>query len=137
VNGVDALSNSTVIDTDILIDAGRGIESAVTFLERRESMLILSVSVITAMELLVGCRDKKEQRITERFLERLALLKIDEAISDKATQLLRQYRLSHGLADRRCINCRNSDGLALSACFEESTGLSVCRGACAVALPIS
>ena len=59
VNGADVLSDSTVVDTDILIDAGRGIESAVAFLERREYMMILSVSVITAMELLVGCRDKK------------------------------------------------------------------------------
>lgn len=49
------------------------------------------------MELLVGCRNKGELRNTERFLQRFQVLKLNEAITDTAVDLLRQYRLSHGL----------------------------------------
>jgi predicted nucleic acid-binding protein len=50
------------------------------------------------MELLVGCRNKAEVRKTERFLQRFRVLKLNEPISDTAVDLLRQYRLGHGLA---------------------------------------
>jgi predicted nucleic acid-binding protein len=49
------------------------------------------------MELLVGCRNKAELRHTERFLQRFQVLKLDELMCDTALELLRRYRLSHGL----------------------------------------
>ena len=49
------------------------------------------------MELIVGCRNKAELRDLGRFLERFRVLKIDDAVSELAVALLRQYRLSHGL----------------------------------------
>ncbi|MDQ7030442.1 MAG: type II toxin-antitoxin system VapC family toxin [Ardenticatenia bacterium] len=55
------------------------------------------MSVVTQMELIVGCRNKAELRALEQFLRRFRILKIDETISDKAVELLQQYRLSHGL----------------------------------------
>ena len=36
-------------------------------------------------------------RDLEQFLRRFRILKLNEAISDKAVELLLQYRLSHGL----------------------------------------
>jgi len=50
------------------------------------------------MELLAGCRSKVEIRHIEHFLQRFQVLKLTEAVSDIAVDLLRQYRLSHGLA---------------------------------------
>ncbi len=87
----------TVVDTDILIDAGRGIPQAVDYLDSLEQQSRLAISIVTQMELIVGCRNKAELRDLERFLKRFYLLKIDEMTSDKAVDLLRQYRLSHGL----------------------------------------
>lgn len=49
------------------------------------------------MELLVGCRNKAELRNTERFIQRFLVLNISEEVCDTALNLLRRYRLSHGL----------------------------------------
>jgi hypothetical protein len=87
----------TIVDTDILIDAARQISEAVDCLAQIEHQSVLAVSVITQMELLVGCRNKAELRNTERFLQRFQVLKLNEPICDTALDLLRQYRLSHGL----------------------------------------
>ncbi|MCU0492725.1 MAG: type II toxin-antitoxin system VapC family toxin [Chloroflexaceae bacterium] len=89
--------SNVLVDTDILIDVARNIQTAVDYLDEQARRSTLAVSTITVMELLVGCRNKTEQRKVERFLQRFVLLKLDEQISDKAVDLLRQYRLSHGL----------------------------------------
>jgi hypothetical protein len=49
------------------------------------------------MELMIGCRDKAELRTVEHFLQRFQTIKLNETISDVAVDLLRRYRLSHGL----------------------------------------
>jgi predicted nucleic acid-binding protein len=49
------------------------------------------------MELMIGCRNKVELRKAERFLRRFRVLPLSEESCDKAVDLLRQYRLSHGL----------------------------------------
>lgn len=92
------MDDLTIIDTDILIDAGRKVHEAVDCLERLEQNSALAISVITQMELLAGCRNKTEQRHMERFLQRFQVLKLTEEISDTALALLGRYRLSHGLA---------------------------------------
>lgn len=97
VNGVESVRGFTVVDTDILIDAGRSINEAVDYLQELERSTSLAVSVVTQMELIVGCRNKAELWALEQFLKRFRVLKINEVISDKAVELLQQYRLSHGL----------------------------------------
>lgn len=87
----------TVVDTDILIDAGRGIPDAIARLQQIEQQSNLAVSTVTEMELIVGCRNIAELRDLELFLHRFEVLKITDQISDKAVELLQQYRLSHGL----------------------------------------
>jgi len=86
-----------LVDTDILIDVARGIEGAIAQLAHWESEQRVGVSVITYMELLVGCRNKREQRAVKRFIKRFELVAIDAEISEKAIALLAKYRLSHGL----------------------------------------
>lgn len=49
------------------------------------------------MELIVGCRSKKELQDLEKFLNRYQVLKISDRISDRAVDLVKQYFLSHGL----------------------------------------
>lgn len=87
----------TIIDTDILIDEGRGISDAADFLNRLESTSSLAISVVTQMELTVGCRNKDEQRDLAKFLRRFQVLSITSEVSDAAVGLLQQYNLSHGL----------------------------------------
>ncbi len=93
----EAVRDAVVVDTDILIDAGRGINEAVTCLQEIEQSSSLAISVVTQMELIIGCQNKAELRALERFLNRFQVYKIDEGVSDTAVDLLRRYRLSHGL----------------------------------------
>lgn len=49
-----------LFDSDILIDTSRGISQAVQTLEEFDQTHTLSVSVVTKLELMVGCKNKKE-----------------------------------------------------------------------------
>jgi len=86
-----------LVDTDILVDAGRAVADAIACLEQIEKHATLAISVVTEMELVVGCRDKSELRALDRFLARFKTIGLNEQISEKCLALLRQYRLSHGL----------------------------------------
>ena len=86
-----------LVDTDIIIDAGRQVADAINRLSAEEKAAGLAVSVVTYLELLVGCQNKSEQRNLERFLKRFEVINLDEPSSAHALDLLRTYRLSHGL----------------------------------------
>ena len=91
------MTEPTIVDTDVLIDVGREVEEAIASLEQIEQRSSLTISVVTQMELLLGCQNKAEMRKLERFLQRFHIVKMNELISDSAVELLRRYRLSHGL----------------------------------------
>ncbi len=86
-----------VVDTDILIDTGRGVEEALVYLDRVEERFSVSISAVTEMELIIGCRNKDELRSLEAFLNRFQRIELDGDITDTAVDLLKRYRLSHGL----------------------------------------
>jgi len=86
-----------IVDTDILIDAGRCIEDAVNCLQQIEDTSSLAISAVTQMELIIGCRNKKELKSLEHFLQRFEIISLNEQISDISAYLLKTYRLSHGL----------------------------------------
>jgi len=87
----------TIFDTDILINVGRGKAEAVNCLKTLVQTSTPAISIVTEMELIVGCRDKNELRTLAKFLTRFQILKLTEQISEKSVELLNQYRLSHGL----------------------------------------
>ena len=91
------MKQKLLIDTDILIDVSRGIPIAINRLQSEVENSTLAISSITQMELIVGCRNKTELQSLEKFLQRYVIIKVDELITDKAIELLIQYRLSHGL----------------------------------------
>jgi predicted nucleic acid-binding protein len=87
----------TLVDTDILIDAGRSVPKAIACLKDIKAHSRLTISIITQMELMIGCRNKSELQKLDKFLKQFQLAKVNETISDKSVELLRLYRLSHGL----------------------------------------
>ncbi len=87
----------TIVDSDILIDAGRGEADAINCLLHLEKTSVLAISTVSEMELIVGCRNKAELKALEKFLSRYQILKITDEISDRAVELLKQYFLSHSL----------------------------------------
>jgi hypothetical protein len=87
----------TLVDTDILIDAGRGVPEAIDCLKDIKANSTLTISIITQMELMIGCRNKSELQKLDKFLKQFQIVRLNEAISEKSVELLRIYRLSHGL----------------------------------------
>ncbi|MCE2399680.1 type II toxin-antitoxin system VapC family toxin [Candidatus Poribacteria bacterium] len=85
-----------IIDTDILIHASKQNEDAVTFLTMQQHVGI-QISIISAIELVVGCRNKTELSQTQKFLEGCAILPITATASEVAYQLIETFALSHGL----------------------------------------
>ena len=86
-----------LIDTDILIDVANNDVIAKVRLTDESQTSILAVSTVTVMELVVGCRNKSELQALNRFLSQFQVLTLNSQISDRATQLLQEYFLSHGL----------------------------------------
>ena len=85
-----------VIDTDILIDASKGNEDSMTFLTTQQDAGI-RISIISAIELVVGCRNKTELSQTQKFLQGCVILPITVTASQVAYQLIETFALSHGL----------------------------------------
>jgi len=83
----------TIVDSDILINVARGDAEAINCLLRLEKTSVLAISVVTELELVVGCRNKTELRDLEKFLNRYQILKVTDQISDRAVDLLKRYFL--------------------------------------------
>ncbi len=91
-----------VLDTDVLIEILRGDSRAGEWLASVES-LIIGIPVIVWMEILVGARDKQEQR---GFIEQLAgytILHLEFGDSERARDWFEQFHLSHGVGIMNCL----------------------------------
>ncbi|WP_300154519.1 type II toxin-antitoxin system VapC family toxin [Solidesulfovibrio sp.] len=108
-------SRLALVDTDVLIDYGRDVPAAVDVLASLLPDKLAAVSVVTYLELLAGCRDKREQAALDAFMAAFVLIHIDESVSNRALELMRRYRLSHGLRlpDALIAACALAQGLTL------------------------
>lgn len=86
-----------IVDTDILLEFSRGSDTAADWLEKTAKTFTLSISSITEMELIVGSLNKKHLYEIRRFIEHFQVVNISEKISSRASGLIEQYCLSHGL----------------------------------------
>lgn len=86
-----------IFDTDIFIFAERGDKKAQeVILEEKD----LKMSVVSRMELVQGCRDKKELSTLENFLQtvKCRIMHCSNEVSITADVLIRQYALSNNLS---------------------------------------
>lgn len=86
-----------LIDTDVLIDYSRGIEKTKGFLKNLESDHILAISVVTQLELMVGCENKTDFKSLQNFLSIFEIIQLNKSTSEIAVDLFKKYRLSHGV----------------------------------------
>lgn len=86
-----------LVDTDVLIDFSRGIEKTRAQLKKVETDQVLAISVITKLELMVGCENKADFKSLLKFLDDFKVIHINEPISLKTVDLFNMYRLSHGV----------------------------------------
>jgi len=104
---------SYLVDTDILIDVSKGNPEAIEFLD---GLIDSKISVISAMELVVGARNKKEIIAIDEFLSIYETVNVNEDISTKAFELIKQHSLSNGLSipDAIIASTAVSKGLTLA-----------------------
>lgn len=79
-----------VFDTNILIDYLNGVEKARKELSKPGKKII---SLITAIELLVGAENVDEQEGVEAFLAHFDKSAVDQVVADLAVIVRKEYRL--------------------------------------------
>ncbi len=70
----EVMPTPTLVDTDIIIDSGRGVIEADNCLNNIKATSSLAICVVTQMELMVGCRNKAELRTLEKFLKKFQVV---------------------------------------------------------------
>lgn len=83
--------NSTLIDTGVIILHLRNDARANQLLDYLESKGDIKVSVITVMEILVGCRSKEEEDNSLLLFERVLPVSTNRDIAAKAAALIKKY----------------------------------------------
>ncbi len=91
-----------LFDTSILIDVLRGSQAARKWIDSIPESARF-ISVITAAELIAGCRNRAEQRYVERELDLYEIVWLSEQISQSALDLYKKFFLSHNVGFLDCI----------------------------------
>ena len=91
------MNNDLLLDTDVIVNVGRGHAGAVEQVSVMMTAGPIHVSAVTEMELVIGCRNKAELRNLAPLLERFTIIPITPEITATSIKLLKTYRLSHGL----------------------------------------
>ena len=84
-----------LIDSNVLIDVSRGNEGAIKYVDRLAEPW--AISQVTAMELVVGARDKRDLATIDGFLSLYPVVPLSSSIGTGAYRLLKTYAKSHGL----------------------------------------
>ena len=101
-----------LIDTDVMIDVSRGNTNAASYLD---SLSDPAISIITAQELIVGARDKRDLVGIDSLVSTYPVMHIDSAIGQLAYDLLKRYARSDGL--------RTFDSLIAATAIEQGCAL--------------
>ena len=71
-------------DTDVLIDASRRVPVAMAYVTEAIAAGTLVISIVTAMELIQGCRDQVALAQVRRLLRSATVLPVDGNVSQSA-----------------------------------------------------
>ncbi len=126
------LTTSWLLDTTILVDLFRGDAAARSWVDTIPETE-RAISVVTAAELLAGCRNRIEQRAVEREIELYEIVWMSEDISQSALDFYKQFRLSHNVGFLDCVIAATAmiNGLRLATLnlkhFAPFSGLEITR----------
>lgn len=101
-----------IIDTDVLIDATRGLVDSLAFFDKCESDI--SISVITLAEIYTGFRSDKEEKLAMDFCNLFERIEVNEEIAILAGRFRKKYGKSHGVGMADCV-------IAATAHYEDAT----------------
>jgi predicted nucleic acid-binding protein len=83
-----------LLDTDVMIDVSRGDADAASYVDSLSDSVI---SIITAQELIVGARDKRDAAAIDSLISTYSIEHLDDAAGLLAYDLLKRYAKSDGL----------------------------------------
>jgi tRNA(fMet)-specific endonuclease VapC len=84
-----------LIDSNVPIDVSRGNSAAIQYIDRLAEAW--AISQVTALELIVGARDKRDLATIDGFLSLYPVVPLTDRIGTGAYRLLKIYAKSHGL----------------------------------------
>lgn len=87
-----------VVDSDVLIDVLRKDPLATATVQALLEQGPVTISVVSRMETIRGCRNREAQQQAERLLKQMELIGLDAQIASEADRLVTHYFLSHHLA---------------------------------------
>ena len=93
----------TFVDTDVLIDVARKVPRALDFWRRAETKGTLTCSVISVFEILAGCRNLREQRMTLGNLGSVEVVQVESGDSVQALQWYQSFHLTQGIGVLDCL----------------------------------
>lgn len=84
-----------LLDTNVLIEILKNNQDTI----KQVSALTppLAISSITAMELMVGARNKKEIQLLKQFIAKFLIIHLEPVISQTALKLITRFAKSHSL----------------------------------------
>lgn len=92
------MMGSKLLDTTVLIDLSRGNSDAADFIDNAlQSGTVLFVSIISAMELMVGCRNKVEVEKAKQLVSMFNVVHLSPTDVAKAYSLILTFSKSHNL----------------------------------------
>lgn len=88
-----------LLDTDVLVDYLRGVPEAVTYLESRKEVFL--ISAVKVGELYAGVCEGRERKALDAFMGAFEIVVLDASLAERGGLLRRDYGKSHGtdLAD--------------------------------------
>ncbi|MGD9247760.1 MAG: type II toxin-antitoxin system VapC family toxin [Desulfobacteraceae bacterium] len=92
---VMGMSNTMLVDTDVLIDFLRGYNKAVSFIEKFSSQIILSPIVVA--ELYAGVKGNDELAVLDNFISQFRVIPITSRIARVGGLYKRDFNKSHGV----------------------------------------
>ncbi len=84
-----------LVDSDVLIDVYRGDVRAQEYIDALPEAWALSQ--VSALELIVGARNKEELARTDNFLSEYVVVPLQGSTGVRAYEFLKKYAKSHGL----------------------------------------
>lgn len=88
-------------DTDILIDAARGVADAGVFLAGQQAAGGIKVSIISAMELVAGCKNATDLTEVRRFLAGVSVVPVAEPTASRDARLCLEATWGGAFCSRR------------------------------------
>lgn len=84
-----------LVDSDVLIDISRGSIAAREYTDGLPEGW--AISQVSALELIVGARDKRDLADIDAFLSAFVIVPLRDSTGTRAYDLLKRYSKSHGL----------------------------------------